>query len=262
VGALERKTIVVTRAAHQAGEFIRLLEERGATAVAIPTIDIVDPESWEEADRALEKIGSYDWLILTSVNGVRFFLRRVQQRLGGLSSLAGHKICAVGPRTRDAVRKEGLPVDFMPSEHIAEAVVEESGENWKGKKVLFARAAVGRDVIPDGLRELGAEVDVVPVYRNVLPGTSAAEFRKVFGRGGADAVTFTSGSTVENFVALFPGGDAAKLLEGTVVACIGPVTSAAAGEGGLTVDVEPQQYTIPALTEALEKHFADRASAP
>ena len=261
MGALEGRTIIVTRAAHQAGEFIRLLRERGAAAIAIPTIDIVDPESWEEADRALDNVGSYDWLILTSVNGVDFLLRRARQRLGGLSALKSCRICAVGPRTRDAIRKEGLRVDFMPAKHVAEAVVEESGESWKGKRALFPRAAEGRDVIPAGLRELGAEVDVVPVYRNVLPGTSAAEFQKVLGEGGADAITFTSGSTVKNFVALFPEGEAAGILKGTAVACIGPITSAAARKGGLKVDVEPEQYTIPALAEALERHFNRRASA-
>jgi len=259
VGALEGKTIVVTRAAHQAGEFIRLLEERGAAAVAIPTIDIVDPESWEETDRALGNLGSYDWLILTSVNGVNFFLRHAREKLGGLSDLESRRICAVGPRTRDAILKEGLHVDFMPAEHVAEAVVEESGENWVGKKALFPRAAEGRDVIPEGLRRLGAEVDVIPVYRNVLPGTSAEEFRKVLGAGGADAITFTSGSTVKNFIALFPQGTAAGILAGTAVACIGPITSAAAREGGVNVDVEPEQYTIPALTKALEEHFDRRA---
>jgi uroporphyrinogen III methyltransferase/synthase len=255
VGALEGKTIVVTRAKHQAGEFIRLLEGRGASAVAIPTIDIVDPESWEEADSALERIGSYHWLVLTSVNGVKFFLRRVQQRLGGLSALAGHKVCAVGPRTREAILREGLHVDFMPSEHVAEAIVEELDENWEGKRVLCARAAEGRDVIPDGLKRLGAEVDVISVYRNVRPESSAGEFRKILGPGGADAITFTSGSTVKNFAELFAEGEAVKVLGETAVACIGPITSAAAREQGMTVDVEPKDYTIPALTGALEEYF-------
>lgn len=261
MGALEGKTIVVTRAAHQAGEFIRLLQERGAATAAIPTIDIVDPESWEEADRALGSLGSYDWIILTSVNGVNFFLRRAREKLGGLSDLKNCRICAVGPRTRDAILKQGLHVDFMPAEHVAEGVVEESGESWEGKRALFPRAAEGRDVIPAGLRELGAEVDVIPVYRNVLPETSAEEFRKVLAGGGADAITFTSGSTVNNFIALFPQGEAAEILEGAAVACIGPITSAAARVGGLRVDIEPEQYTIPALTEALERHFDRRAPA-
>ena len=104
-------------------------------------------------------------------------------------------------------------------------------------------------------------MDVVPVYRNVKPETSAGEFREVLVDGKADAITFTSGSTVKNFVALLPQGEAAELLQGTAVACIGPVTSAAAREGGLKVDIEPHTYTIPALTGALEKHFDRRASA-
>lgn len=260
MGALSGKKIVVTRASHQAAEFIRRLRERDAIPVAIPTIEIVEPDSWEEADGAIERIGSYHWLILTSVNGVKFFIRRLQQLKGGLSALAGHKISAVGPRTREAILREGLPVDFMPAEHVAEAVVEESDEDWKGKRVLFARAAAGRDVIPEGLRAAGAEVDVVAVYRTVKPGTSQEEFRSVFGGGGADAITFTSGSTVTNFVELFPEGEAAKLLEGVTVACIGPVTADTAAKAGIDVDLMPEQYTIPALTQALEDYFEKEAS--
>ena len=255
MSALAGKKIVVTRAKHQAGEFVRLLEERGAVPVAIPTIDIVDPESWEEADRVIERIGSYHWLILTSVNGVRFFLRRVQNMLGGLSALAGHRICAVGPRTREAVLKEGLAVDFMPTEHVAEAVVRELGEGWKGQRVLFARAAEGRDVIPAGLRAAGAEVDEVAVYRNVRPESSAREFQDVLGEGKADAITFTSASTVKNFAGLFPEGEAARILEGVAVACIGPVTAEAAEELGIEPKVMPKDYTIPALAMALEEFF-------
>jgi uroporphyrinogen III methyltransferase/synthase len=138
---------------------------------------------------------------------------------------------------------------------VAEAVVRELGEEWKDKKVLFARAAEGRDVIPVGLRDAGAEVDEVAVYRNVRPESSAGEFREALGEGKADAITFTSASTVKNFAGLFPEGDAAGLLEGVAVACIGPVTAAAAEELGIAPDVMPKDYTIPALTRALEEFF-------
>lgn len=262
MGALAGRKILVTRARHQAGEFVRRLEERGAVTVAIPTIEIVPPLSWEEADRAIEKIGSYHWLILTSVNGVKFFLRRVQEKLGGLSALAGLSICAVGPRTRDVILGEGLQVDFMPAEHVAEAVVGEPGEReWKGKRVLFARAAEGRPVIPEGLRNAGAEVDEAAVYRNIRPETSEEDFRGALEGGEVDAITFTSASTVQNFAALFAEGEAARLLQGVAVACIGPVTAGAARNLGLTVDVEPERYTIPAMVEALEAFFAGKAPA-
>lgn len=259
MGALAGKKIIVTRAKHQAGEFLRRLEEARALPVAIPTIEITDPESYEEADEAVGRIAGYHWLILTSVNGVKYFLRRVQEKHGGLSALAGIKICAVGPRTREALLKEGLRVDFMPSEHVAEAIVEESGADWQGKRVLYARAAEGRDVIPDGLRSMGADVDVVAVYRNVKPKTSAKDFRKVFESGEADAVTFTSASTVQNFAGLFKEGEASKLLEGVAVACIGPVTAEAAREVGIETDVMPGDYTIPALTAALEEYFEKKS---
>lgn len=257
---LEGKTVVVTRARAQAGELTRLLEERGARPLVIPTIEIVEPESWDEADRAIDRLGRYHWVILTSVNGVKFFLGRLRDDPGGLAALAGRKICAVGPRTREALLREGLHVDFMPSEHVAEAIVEQAGaDNWKGKKVLLARAAEGRAVIPDRLRQLGAEVEVVAVYRNVRPKVSRDEFRRTLGRGEVDAITFTSASTVRNFAGLFPDGEAVALLEGVAVACIGPVTAAAARELGLEVQIMPGVYTIPALTEALEAYFETKS---
>jgi uroporphyrinogen III methyltransferase/synthase len=146
----------------------------------------------------------------------------------------------------------------MPTEHVAEALVAQGGaEGWAGTRVLFARAAEGREVIPEGLRKRGARVDVVAVYRNVPPPLSAEQFRKVL-RGGADAITFTSGSTVQNFAALFPAGEAARLLEGVAVGCIGPVTADAARGLGLEVAVMPEEYTIAAFTTALERYFEKR----
>jgi len=256
MSALTGKTIVVTRARHQAGEFVRLIEKRGGRAVAIPTIEIVEPETWKPVDEAIDGIARYQWLILTSANGADYFLRRFRSRRGSCDALRGLRICAVGPKTRASIEKEGLEVAFMPSEHVAEAVVEQGGaETWRGARVLFARAAEGREVIPEGLEGMGARVDVVAVYRNVPPPLSAKRFREVLAGGGADAITFTSGSTVQNFASRFPGGEAARLLAGTAVGCIGPVTADTARSLGLEVTVVPEEYTIPAFIEALELYF-------
>lgn len=256
MGALEGKTVVVTRARHQAGEFVRLLEERGAAAVAIPTIEIVAPESWERADEAISRLGEYGRVIFTSVNGVTFFLGRLKEKTGGVGALEGHPLCAVGPKTRDALTREGLTVDVVPTAHVAEGIIDALGdEELAGRKVLLPRAAEGRDVLPEALRARGAEVDVVTVYRNVAPPLSAGEFRALLGEGEVSAITFTSASTVRNFTALFPEGEAGRLVENVAVACIGPITADAARDLGLTPAIMPETYTIAALTEALENFF-------
>jgi uroporphyrinogen III methyltransferase/synthase len=255
-GGLKGRTIIITRAREQAGEFSQLLSSRGARVVEIPTIEIVPPDSWEAADRAIGRLQHYHWLILTSVNGVRFFLTRVREKLGDLTALCDLRICAIGPRTRSAILKEGLAVDFMPTEYIAEAIISEAGEKtWKGTRVLLARAAEAREVVPEQMRRLGAEIDVVPVYRTVCPSVSRTRFQKLLRSGEADVITFTSSSTVRNFVALFPEGEARELLREVAVACIGPVTAGTAREHGLPVSLVPRDYTIPALALAIGEHF-------
>lgn len=258
MGALSGRTVIVTRARHQAGEFVELLESRGARAIAVPTIEIAPPESWAAVDAAIAKLESYDWIILTSVNGAAGFLGRLKELRGSAEAAAACRICAVGPKTRAAVEKEGLEVSFMPGRHVAEAVVEEApAGTWEGQRVLFARAAKGRDVIPVELGKLGAFVDLVAVYRNVKPPSAREAFEKALGEG-VDAITFSSGSTVKNFAALFPGGEARRILEGVTVACIGPVTADEAGRLGIAVDVMPETYTIPGMADALERYFDAR----
>jgi uroporphyrinogen III methyltransferase/synthase len=248
--------VIVTRAPEQAGEFSALLRERGAAVVEIPAIAIVPPESWEGVDRALERVSGYDWLVLTSANAVTWFFGRVRERLGDLRPLAGLKICAVGPKTRALVERAGLAVAFVPKTYRAEALIEEAGEEaWRGARVLLPRAAEGRDVIPRMLDGLAAELDLVAVYRTVPSPEGRELARRTLRGGGADAVTFTSGSTVASFAALFEPGELPALLDRVAVACIGPVTADAARAAGLPVDVLAEAATLPALVEALERHF-------
>lgn len=255
MGALSGRRVIVTRARHQAGEFVAILEARGARAVTIPTIEIAPPENWAAVDDAIAKLETYDWIIVTSVNGAEAFFGRLKERAGSTSPASSCRICTVGPKTKGAVEKEGLPVAFMPQRHVAEAVVEEAPPGaWEGKRVLFARAAEGRDVIPSELKKRGAAVDLVAVYRNVRPDSSRRAFEQAL-EEGADAITFSSGSTVKNFAGLFPDGEARRILQGVAVACIGPVTADETKKLGITVDVMPETYTIPALAEALERHF-------
>jgi len=256
---LAGKTVLVTRAPGQAGEFSRLLRERGATVVEVPTIEIVPPLSWEDADRAIDRLPGYDWLILTSTNAVDWFFRRVRERRGDLACLKGVRVCAVGPKTRQEIERAGLAVEFQPSVYRAEGLINEAGEGaWHGTRVLFPRAAEGRDVIPDEMRRVGAELDLVTVYRTVPSPAGRETLRSLLTAGTLDAVTFTSGSTVKSFVSLLDPAQIKGIAGRVAVVCIGPVTADAAREAGLPVDALAQEATIPSLADALEDYFGGK----
>jgi uroporphyrinogen III methyltransferase/synthase len=242
------RKIVVTRAAEQAAELSDRLRALGADAIELPVIALAPPADPAALDRALQNLSSYDWLIFTSVNGVRFFLDRLDQSPYDLRSLKA-RICAIGPATRKAVEELHLKVDLMPEEYVAESLVRAfASENLAGKKLLLPRAAVARDVIPEELAKLGAQVDVVEAYRNVVPQTAQTRASEIFSGGKKpDWITFTSSSTVKNLLAI-TGRDA---LEGVRIASIGPVTSATLRAHGLTVDAEAQQFTLDGLVQAI-----------
>ena len=242
------RKIVVTRAADQAAELSERLRSLGADAIELPVISIQPPEDPAPLDRALERLSTYDWLIFTSVNGVRFFLDRLDRSTHDLRSLKA-RICAIGPATRRAVENLHLKVDLMPEEYVAESLIQAfSREQLAGKQVLLPRAAVARDLIPAELTKLGAHIDVVEAYRNVVPAEAAARGREIFcNERKPDWITFTSSSTVKNLVsAVGP-----ESLGGIRVASIGPVTSETARSLGLTVHAEAKQFTIDGLVNAI-----------
>ena len=245
------RKIVVTRAAEQAGELSDRLRALGADPIELPVISLESPADPGPLDRAIEQLASYDWLIFTSVNGVRFFLQRLDQSQHDLRSLKA-RICAIGPATRKAIEDLHLKVDLMPEEYVAESLVKAfSSENLGGKRILLPRAAVARDVIPEELAKLGAQVDVVEAYRNVVPPNSQARAHEIFSsEKKPDWITFTSSSTVKNLLAL-TGREA---LEGVRIASIGPVTSATLRAHGLKVDAEARQFTIDGLVDAILAH--------
>ena len=255
------RRVVVTRARAQAGELSRRLEELGAAVVEFPTIEIRPPRDFGPLDEAIRGLDSFDWLVFTSVNGVEAFLERLASH--GLDVRAiprGARIAAIGPATAGRVREAGLRVDVVPREYRAEALLEEiSGEPLRGRRVLIPRAARAREVLPERLREAGAEVSVPPAYETVPSAEGREELARGLQAGEVDCVTFTASSTVENFVAAFGAREAARLLAGTRVACIGPITAAAARERGLRVDVEAGEYTIEGLVRAVAGLFAARA---
>jgi uroporphyrinogen III methyltransferase/synthase len=249
------KRIVVTRPRAQAGSFIELLEQHGAEVLRCPTIETVPLDSYARLDAALDELATYAWLIFTSVNGVNYFFARLRDRRQDIRTLGAVRIAAIGPETARAVESFHLRVDAVPQEYRAEAVIPVLGE-VRGQRILLPRAAEARAVLPQELEALGAQVDEIAVYRTIRPlGTKVEEIRILLEQGKIDLVTFTSSSTVRNFVSLFPEDDLRTLIGSTRVGCIGPITAATAREYGLDVAVQPASYTVPAFAEAIVEYF-------
>jgi uroporphyrinogen III methyltransferase/synthase len=220
--------------------------------VSLPTIAPVPPASFDAFDTALGRLGDYGWLVLTSPHGVEVFFERLRTLGRDLRELAGVALAAIGPATSAGIEARGLNVALTPEEYRAEAVADAMiAAGVAGKRVLLARAAGARTVLPERLRAAGALVDDVATYRTVVPPEAAAAPALFAGERRPDLVTFTSSSTVTNFAALFPGRDLGEVLAGVAVGCIGPVTAGTARDLGLRVDVEPAAYTVPAFTAAI-----------
>jgi uroporphyrinogen-III synthase len=247
--------VLVGRARHQAGALSAELRKHGAEVIEIPFIEIRKPKSFKPLDAALKSLSTYDWLILTSVNGVEAMWDRMKGK--HLTDAAFHhvRIAAIGPATKTAIEQRGAQVDVVPKEYVAESVVRSLKNKVKGKRVLLVRAKVARDVIPRELRKAGAQVDVVGAYETVVPRSSRARLRAALKNPGRrpHVVTFTSSSTVRNFVELLGPAQKArhKALAGIRMASIGPVTSATLRELGLPVDISAKEFTIPGLIKAI-----------
>jgi uroporphyrinogen-III synthase len=243
--------VLVGRARHQASALSSELREQGATVIEIPFIDIRKPRSFKLLDSALRNLPSYDWLILTSVNGVEAMWERLTKLGLAKTKLRQLHIAAIGPATKKAIEQHGGEVDVVPKEYVAESVVRSLRRRVKGKRVLLVRAKIARDVIPRELRRAGAEVDVVEAYETVVPSSSRARLRRLLGnrRRTPHVVTFTSSSTVRNFVSLL--GSSKASIENLHFASIGPVTSSTLRELGLGVDIEAKEFTIPGLVAAI-----------
>jgi uroporphyrinogen III methyltransferase/synthase len=260
---LTGRTIVTTRASAQSAEFVAELERFGARVFSCPTIEIVEPESYALLDEAIENLFGYDWLIFTSVNGVDYFLRRLETRGHEASELDALRVCAIGEATAFRLREARIHVDVIPEQFKAEGAFAAIASYVGGQEVLnrlnilIPRAAVARDFLPKALEEAGARVDVVPAYRTVRPQSSERGRVDALLAGGAvDCITFTSSSTVVNFAQLFDTTDLSQLLEGVSVACIGDITAATAAEYNLRTNILPNEYTIPALTRAIVDYYS------
>jgi uroporphyrinogen-III synthase len=246
--------VLVSRAKKQAGALSAELRARGASVLEIPFIEIREPQSFAPLDTSIRNALNYDWLILTSVNGVNALFGRME-RLKLRPDLLEHlKVAAIGPATKKAIEAEGLKVHVTPKEYVAESVVDALAAKVNGKRVLLVRAKVARDVIPRELRKAGAVVDVVEAYETVVPERSRGLLMDALHslKNKPKVITFTSSSTVRNFVDLIGKREAARCFKGGVrSASIGPVTSATLREFKLPVDVQAKEFTIPGLVTAI-----------
>jgi uroporphyrinogen III methyltransferase / synthase len=261
---LAGRTIVITRAADQADEFVAELEGYGAEVIVCPTIEIRPLDSYERLDEALEHLYGYDWIIFTSVNGVEYFFKRLTAAKRRVSELDELKVCAIGEATADRLRDLHVHVDVIPDEFKAEGVFSAleryvgGPQAFHGLNMLIPRASVARDYLPKALEEAGARVDVVPTYRTALPEDLDRGRVAAMLSGSADCIAFTSSSTVKNLGRLFDTQDLSGALAAVVIACIGDITATTAKDFGLHVEIQPQQFTIPSLARAIAEYFSRR----
>jgi uroporphyrinogen-III synthase len=266
--------VLVGRARHQAGALSTELRKNGAQVIEIPFIEIHKPKSFQPLDAALKNLRTYDWLILTSANGVDsmwdrmrkigetdHFDRSVRTSKSTLGQAAEGplRIAAIGPATQQAIERRGVKVDIVPKEYVAESVVRSLRNKVNGKRVLLVRAQVARDVIPRELRKAGARVDVVEAYETIVPQSSRIRLNAALNspKKRPQVITFTSSSTVRNFVFLVDSRKApVNHLGGIRLASIGPVTSSTLREVGLRVDIQAKEFTIPGLVKAISRAFA------
>jgi uroporphyrinogen III methyltransferase / synthase len=247
------KKLMVTRAVAQAGEFATMLAERGATVIECPTIRFVEPEQWEPLDTALRNISGYAWVVLTSGNAVRSLFKRLDTLDMDARAFGGCRVCALGPKTAEVIKTFGVRADLVASDYKAEGVVAEFAKmDVTGKKILYPRADRAREAITRELGNMGAQVDSPVAYRTVLPDRLPPEAIFALEKRSVDCVTFTSSSTVQNLARMLGEDRMLDMLKGVVVASIGPITSRSCRELGLKVDIEPSEYTLAALTDAVE----------
>lgn len=250
------RRIVVTRPRQQSAALAQRLEELGAEVVVFPSIEIVPPESYVPVDAALTRAGDFDWVVLTSANGVHAFFQRLQHLHIDVRSWHRAQFAAIGPQTAALIEAHGIHVAALPGEYRAEGLLAALAEmGVKGKRVLLPRAAGARPVLPDQLRALGADVEEVHTYRSIPARQDVAQLKALLAEDAIDVITFTSSSTVHNFVAAFDG-DIAAHLGHAAIACIGPITSATARDYGMHPSIEPTAYTITALSNAILERLA------
>lgn len=250
------KVAVVTRTREQASVLVELLSAAGARCLEVPTLELAPPDDFGPLDRALEHLGDYHWIVFTSANGVIAFMKRLFDKGLDVRALGRVKLAAIGPATAEALRGYSLVADVVPARFVAEDLAETLLPRLEpGCRVLLARAQQAREVLPDTLTRHGVEVEVVPVYQTIIPVAVPPEAMAFLEAGKVDLLTFTSSATVHNLAVLLGKKVFQALARKAVVAAIGPVTAATLEEYGITAQVQPRDYTIPALVEAIIDYF-------
>ncbi len=255
------KTVVVTRSRQQASKLTALLAAAGARVLQVPTLEIGPPDDFAPLDEALGRLNQFHWLVFTSANGVAAFMARLFGRGQDVRALGQARLAAIGPATAQALEEFGLRADVVPGAFKAEVLLQALAPLVApGSRILLARAQIAREVLPQGLLRLGAaEVKVAPVYKTQAPRQLPPEAAAALEAGPVDVLTFASSATVHNFVKLVGRERFQTLAAGAVVASIGPITSATLEQYGITPQIEPKEYLIPALAEAVIDFFQARS---
>ena len=249
---LTGKRVLITRPRAQAEEFASALIAEGAHPIFFPVIQIIPPDDFSALDFAIRNLGQYDWLILTSVHGGEGFFKRLEAL--GIKRISAHiRVAAVGSRTARCLSERGVWVDHVPDEYIPEAMLPGLGKNIYGKRFLLPQSNLARTALADKIRSAGGRVTEVVAYRNVISEPDVSEINEL--RAGVDMITFTSPSTVRNFIAVVRknGFDPLNLPGKPLLACIGPITKKAAEEAGYSCSAVANEYTTTGLIEALGK---------
>jgi hydroxymethylbilane synthase len=261
------RRVIVTRAVKQSGEMTRLLGALGAEVISCPTIEIKEPSSWEQLDRALIHLSWYDWLVFTSANGVEYFLGRMDALGHSRAELESHRICAVGRKTAEKLESENVVVDLTPDRFTAEALAEDFAERFGmrqqlyGSRMLLPASRTTRDVIRPAMEKIGVYVEVVEAYQTMTPAAKGENVARLLRNAEADYIVFTSPSTVANLAAILETDHLAPHLADTRVACIGPVTAEAARSHSLTVHIQPEEHTGQAVVTAIVTDCIEKRSA-
>ncbi|WGT68097.1 uroporphyrinogen-III C-methyltransferase [cyanobacterium endosymbiont of Epithemia clementina EcSB] len=256
---LAGQTVLVTRAAEQSNQFSLMLQQQGARVVEMPALKIIPPSSWKSLDDAIEKLSSFDWLIFTSANGIKFFFQRLEILGKDVRALAGIKLAVVGKKTANVLKKYGLKPDFIPPDFVADSLVENFPESLDNKNILFPRVEIGgRDLLVRELQQQGAQVSEIATYQSECPNNINPKTWEALQQEKINIITFTSSKTVRNFHYLIYqqlGGESPKkissILAKIIIASIGPQTSKTCYELLGKIDIEAREYTLEGLTKAL-----------
>ncbi|MEN8210930.1 MAG: uroporphyrinogen-III C-methyltransferase [Thermodesulfobacteriota bacterium] len=253
------KKIVITRARAQASSLVSKLTKLGAQCIEIPTIKIAPPEDISPLKKSIENIDNYDWLVFTSVNGVKFFFDTLFDMGKDVRTLGHLKLACIGPITKERLCDYGIISDILPETYRAESVIKAfSNIELKDKKILLPRAKKARTILPEELTRMGAKVDEVVAYETLLDIDKKEELITLLQNNEIDAVTFTSSSTVSNFISLLDSEDSRKLLKKVVAASIGPITSETAISLDIKPEIEAKEYTIQGLVDSLLAYYESK----